>query len=83
MIVWGVISAATASINTYGGLLAVRFFLGFVEAAFFVRAHRRTSAATFGRYYPSLFFNPRRALTLEHVSSARLLVLSFVLVCPV
>lgn len=35
MIVWGVISAATAGVKTPGGLLAVRFFLGFVEAAYF------------------------------------------------
>ena len=37
MIVWGIISALTASCQTFGGLLAVRFFLGFVEAAYFVR----------------------------------------------
>jgi hypothetical protein len=37
MIVWGVISAATAAVNSYSGLLVVRFFLGFVEAAYFVR----------------------------------------------
>lgn len=35
MIVWGVISAATAAAQTYQGLLAIRFFLGFVEAAYF------------------------------------------------
>ncbi|KAL9008582.1 MAG: hypothetical protein Q9173_006311 [Seirophora scorigena] len=35
MVVWGVISAATAAANTFGGLLAIRFFLGFVEAAYF------------------------------------------------
>jgi MFS family permease len=35
MVVWGIISAATAECKTYGGLLAVRFFLGFVEAAYF------------------------------------------------
>lgn len=34
MIVWGVISAATAGVKNAGGLLAVRFFLGFVEAAY-------------------------------------------------
>ncbi len=34
MIVWGVISAATAGVKTAGGLLVVRFFLGFVEAAY-------------------------------------------------
>lgn len=35
MIVWGVISAATAACYNAAGLLAVRFFLGFVEAAYF------------------------------------------------
>ena len=35
MIVWGVISAATAGAQSYGGLIAIRFFLGFVEAAYF------------------------------------------------
>ena len=35
MIVWGMISGATAACHTYGGLLAIRFFLGFVEAAYF------------------------------------------------
>ncbi|KAK0741195.1 major facilitator superfamily domain-containing protein [Schizothecium vesticola] len=35
MIVWGVISAATAACTSAGGLYAVRFFLGFVEAAYF------------------------------------------------
>ena len=35
MIVWGVISAATAGAQSYGGLIAIRFFLGFIEAAYF------------------------------------------------
>ncbi|KAI0838789.1 major facilitator superfamily domain-containing protein [Hypoxylon sp. FL0890] len=35
MMVWGVISAATAAVTNFGGLVAVRFFLGFVEAAYF------------------------------------------------
>ena len=35
MIVWGIISAATGAVHSYGGLIAVRFFLGFVEAAYF------------------------------------------------
>jgi hypothetical protein len=34
MIVWGMISAATAACTNAAGLLAVRFFLGFVEAAY-------------------------------------------------
>lgn len=35
MIVWGIISGATAGVQSYGGLVAVRFCLGFVEAAYF------------------------------------------------
>ena len=35
MVVWGIISAATAGAESYGGLIAIRFFLGFVEAAYF------------------------------------------------
>ena len=38
MVVWGVISCCTATTTDFGGLLAVRFFLGFIEAAYFVRA---------------------------------------------
>lgn len=35
MVIWGVISAATGEVQSYGSLLAVRFILGFVEAAYF------------------------------------------------
>ncbi|KAI1308599.1 major facilitator superfamily domain-containing protein [Xylaria venustula] len=35
MALWGVISAATSTVKNFGGLLAVRFFLGFVEAVYF------------------------------------------------
>ena len=35
MIIWGIISAATAAAESFGGLVAIRFFLGFVEAAYF------------------------------------------------
>ncbi|KAH7026251.1 major facilitator superfamily domain-containing protein [Microdochium trichocladiopsis] len=35
MIIWGMISAATAGVKNFGGLIAIRFFLGFVEAAYF------------------------------------------------
>jgi hypothetical protein len=34
MIIWGVISAVTAMCTNAAGLYAVRFFLGFVEAAY-------------------------------------------------
>lgn len=36
MVVWGIISGATAACQSYGGLIACRFMLGFVEAAYFV-----------------------------------------------
>lgn len=35
MVLWGVISAATAGAQSYSGLIAIRFLLGFVEAAYF------------------------------------------------
>lgn len=35
VIIWGAISAATAAVNTYGQLLAVRAILGMAEAVFF------------------------------------------------
>ncbi|KAH8667010.1 major facilitator superfamily domain-containing protein [Xylariales sp. PMI_506] len=35
MVVWGTVSGATAAAQSYGGILAARFVLGFVEAAYF------------------------------------------------
>ncbi|TGJ88376.1 hypothetical protein E0Z10_g273 [Xylaria hypoxylon] len=35
MAIWGVISTAQASVQSFGGLVAARFFLGFAEAPFF------------------------------------------------
>lgn len=35
MILWGIISTATAAAQSYAGLVVIRFFLGFVEAAYF------------------------------------------------
>lgn len=35
MIIWGIISGATGACYNFGGLVACRFFLGFVEAAYF------------------------------------------------
>lgn len=35
MVIWGIISTATAATNSFGGLIACRFVLGFIEAAFF------------------------------------------------
>ena len=36
MVIWGTISALTAACQSYGGLIACRFMLGFIEAAYFV-----------------------------------------------
>lgn len=36
MMAWGVISTLTAAAQNYAGLVVIRFFLGFVEAAYFV-----------------------------------------------
>ncbi len=35
MIVWGLVSGATAAANGYGSLVTIRFLLGVVEAPFF------------------------------------------------
>jgi MFS family permease len=35
MVIWGTISTLTAAVQSFTGLLLVRFFLGFVEAAYF------------------------------------------------
>ncbi|KAF2028220.1 MFS transporter-like protein [Setomelanomma holmii] len=35
MISWGIITICTSAVSTFGGLLAVRFFLGVAEAGFF------------------------------------------------
>lgn len=39
MLLWGIVSGATAGVQTYGGLIAVRFLLGFVEAVYFVSTY--------------------------------------------
>lgn len=48
--IWGVISACTAAAHNFSGLVAARFFLGFVEAVFFPGA----------LFYLSLFYNRRQ-----------------------
>lgn len=35
MTIWGVISTAQSAVQSFGGLIAARFFLGFAEAPFF------------------------------------------------
>ncbi|KAK6505948.1 hypothetical protein TWF506_010875 [Arthrobotrys conoides] len=35
MMIWGAISGATGAVQNYSGLLACRFFLGFIEASYF------------------------------------------------
>ncbi|GAB7358660.1 hypothetical protein MBLNU230_g3889t1 [Neophaeotheca triangularis] len=47
---WGAVSAATAAVQSFGGLLACRFVLGVVEAAFFPGAF----------YYLSMFYNRKQ-----------------------
>ena len=43
MIIWGAISASTAACQSFRGLVATRFMLGFVEAAYFVSLHPSTT----------------------------------------
>ncbi|EXJ59882.1 hypothetical protein A1O7_04029 [Cladophialophora yegresii CBS 114405] len=50
MAVWGVVSALMAAVQNFSGLLACRFFLGIVEAAFFPGA----------LYFLSLFYNRKQ-----------------------
>lgn len=54
MAVWGAISACTAAVTSFSGLVAARFFLGVVEAAFLPGVV----------YYISLFYN-RQQMTLR------------------
>jgi MFS family permease len=35
MVIWGIISALTAAVQNFAGMVSVRFFLGFIEAAYF------------------------------------------------
>ncbi|KAK5057806.1 hypothetical protein LTR84_011807 [Exophiala bonariae] len=50
MALWGLISGLMAVIHNFGGLLACRFFLGFVEAVFFPGA----------LYYLSMFYSRKQ-----------------------
>jgi MFS family permease len=50
MAVWGVVSACMAAVQSFGGLVAARFCIGLVEAAFFPGA----------LFYLSLFYNRRQ-----------------------
>lgn len=34
MLLWGMVSTLSGNVNNFGGMVAIRFFLGFVEAAF-------------------------------------------------
>ena len=47
---WGTLSACTAAVHNFSGLMASRFFLGFVEAVFFPGA----------LFYMSLFYNKKQ-----------------------
>lgn len=35
MVIWGIVSGSTAAVQSYHGLVTVRFILGIVEAPFF------------------------------------------------
>lgn len=35
MIIWGLVSGCTGAAQSYGGVVGIRFVLGFVEAAYF------------------------------------------------
>lgn len=50
MCLWGLISACTAAVRDFTGLVLSRFFLGFVEAAFFPGA----------LFYLSLFYSRKQ-----------------------
>jgi len=50
MALWGTLSACTAAIHNFPGLVACRFFLGFVEAVFFPGA----------LFYLSLFYSKKQ-----------------------
>ncbi len=60
MLAWGVVSGAAAGAQSYGGLLAVRFILGFVEAAYFVESPIPSRSV-----FPS---NPRQPGSLYYLS---------------
>lgn len=49
MIGWAAISAATAGVKNYSGLVACRFFLGFVEAVSRTKQAKGGAQANLGR----------------------------------
>lgn len=53
---WGAVSAATAAVSSYGGLVACRFSLGVVEAVFFPGAF----------FYLSMFYNRKQSKSVRH-----------------
>lgn len=59
MVVWAGVSAATAAVNNFGGLVACRFFLGITEAPFYPGA----------TYMLSIFYTRKGAFSLELFSS--------------
>jgi MFS family permease len=50
MALWGLLSALTAIVHNFAGLMASRFFLGFIEAVFFPGA----------LFYMSLFYTRKQ-----------------------
>lgn len=47
---WGIVSSCTAAVQSFGGLVACRFFLGFIEAVFFPGAF----------FYLSMFYTRKQ-----------------------
>lgn len=62
MIVWAIVSGCTAFVSNTGGLLAVRFFLGIVEAPFFPCAIYYLSC-----WYPKQELGKRMALLVSGI----------------
>lgn len=69
MIGWATVSACTALVKNYSGLIACRFFLGFVEAVGLVTQHKTSAINSV-----SLAFLPRcsvLAVDLLHTKGTR------------
>lgn len=62
MALWGALSAITAAVHNFAGLVVCRFMLGFVESVFFPGAVRLAS------YFPDPY-SPRNAPTDPHSSA--------------
>jgi MFS family permease len=63
MVVWAGVSAATAAVHNFGGLVACRFFLGITEAPFYPGATYMLSIFYTRKGTPPHSAPSRRALT--------------------